>query len=87
MLQFIDIARLIASSLSNLVSNISEGIHKTKCEYGHNDIKCETYRIKYNYWDCFLEYTNFKHDLIEFKCLCCNINYQQIWWKVKGMIF
>ena len=34
MLQFIDIARLIASSLSNLVSNISEGIHKTKCEYG-----------------------------------------------------
>ena len=74
-LQFIDIARLIASSLSNLVGNLSEGTHKTKCEYGHNDIKCETYRIKYNYWDCFLEYTNFKHDLIEYKYLRCNRNY------------
>ena len=26
---------------------------------------------------CFLEYTNFKDYLIEFKCLCCNKNYQQ----------
>ena len=24
----------------------------------------------------FLEYTNFKGDLIEYKCLCCNKNYQ-----------
>ena len=28
--------------------------------------KCETGGI-----------TNFKHDLIEYKCLCCNKNYQQ----------
>ena len=27
--------------------------------------------------DCFLEYTNFKDDLIEYRCLCCNKNYQQ----------
>ena len=32
--------------------------------------------IKYNYYDCFLEYTNFKDDLVEYKCLCCNKNYQ-----------
>ena len=28
------------------------------------------------YCDCFLEYTNFKDDLIEYKCLSCNKNYQ-----------
>ena len=39
--------------------------------------KCETCRIKYKYCDCFLEYTNFKNDLIEFKCLCRNKYYQQ----------
>ena len=29
----------------------------------------------WNYCYCFLEYTNFKDDLIEYKCLCCNKNY------------
>ena len=38
-LQFIDIARVMASSLSNLVD---EGIHKNKCKYRHDDRKCET---------------------------------------------
>ena len=33
--------------------------------------------MKYKYCDCFLEYTNCKDDLIEYKCLCCNKNYQQ----------
>ena len=37
------------------------------------DKKCETCRA----CDCFLEYTDFKDDLIEYKCLCCNKNYQQ----------
>ena len=27
--------------------------------------KCETYGIKYKVCDCFLEYTNFKDDLIK----------------------
>ena len=31
----------------------------------------------YKYCDCFLEYTDFKDDLIQYKCLCCNKNYQQ----------
>ena len=38
--------------------------------------KCETCGIKYKYCDCFLEYMNFKDDLIEYKCFCCNKNYQ-----------
>ena len=76
-LQFIDSARFVTSSLSSLVSNLSEGIHRIKCKYGHDDKKCETCGIKNKYCDCSLEYTNFKHDLIEFKCLCCNKRYQR----------
>ena len=64
-------------SLSNLVNNFSQGIHKIKCKYGHDDKKCETGRIKYKYCDCFLKYIDFKNDLMEYKCLCCNKNYQQ----------
>ena len=29
----------MASSLSNLVNNFSEEIHKMKCKYGHDDKK------------------------------------------------
>ena len=76
MLQFIDSARFTASSLSNLANNLSEGIHRTKSKYGHDDKRCETCEIKYKYCDCFLEYTNFKDELIEYKCLYCNKNYQ-----------
>ena len=38
-LQFIDSARFMASSLSNLVTNLFEGIHRIKCKYGHDDKK------------------------------------------------
>ena len=76
-LQFIDSAKFMASSLSNLVNDLSEGIHRIKCKHGYNDKKCETCEIKYKHFDCFLEYTNFKDDLIEYKCLSCNKIYQQ----------
>ena len=76
-LQFINSTGFMACSLSNLVNNLSDGIHKIKCKYNHNDTKCETYRITYKVCDCFLEYTDFKDDLIEYKYLCCNKNYQQ----------
>ena len=62
--------------LSNRVNNLSEGIHRIKCIFGHDDKKCETCGINYKYCDCFLGYTNFKDNLIECKCLCCNKNYQ-----------
>ena len=45
----------IASSLSHPVNNLSKGIRKIKCKYGHDDKKSETCVIKNKYWDCFLE--------------------------------
>ena len=33
----------MASSLSYLVKNLFEGIHRTKCKYGHDDKKYETW--------------------------------------------
>ena len=69
-MQFIDSARFMASSLSNLANNLSEGIDRIKCKFGHNNKKCEKCGIKYKYCNSFLEYTNFKDDLIEYKCMC-----------------
>ena len=66
----------MASSLSNLVNNLAAGIHRVKCKNEYNNKKCETCGIKYR--DCdFLEYTNFRDNLIEYQCLCCNKNYQK----------
>ena len=63
----------MASSVSNLVYNLADWIHKIKCKYGHDDKKkCEICGIKYNNFDWLNEYTNFKDDLIEYKCLYCN---------------
>ena len=67
----------MASSLSSLVNNLSEGIHKIKCKHRRNDKICETCGIKYRYCDCILEYTDFKDDLIEYKYLWCKKKYQQ----------
>ena len=60
--QFIDSARCMVSSLSNLVYNLAEVIHKIKC-------------TKYN--TCCLEHINTKDDLIEFKCLYYSKIYQK----------
>ena len=49
----------MASSLSNLVDNLAEEIHKAKCK------DC----------DCFLKYESFKSNLIKYKCLSCNKDY------------
>ena len=62
----------MASSLSNLVNNLSEGSHIIKCKYRHNDKKCETCgKIKYKYCECVLD------DFIECKSFCCKNSYQQ----------
>ena len=53
-LQFIDGARFMTSSLSNLLNNLPEGLHRIKCKLGHEDKKCETCGIKYKYCDFFL---------------------------------
>ena len=60
-IKFIDSARFMASSLSNLVDNLAEGVHKTKCK------DC----------DCFLEYKRIKKNLIKYKCLSCNKDYSK----------
>ena len=41
-LQFIKSARFMVSSLSNVVNNLSEGVHKIKCKYQSNNKKSET---------------------------------------------
>ena len=49
-LQSTNSARFMASSLSNLANNLSDGIHRSKCKFGHGDKKCETKcGIKYKY--------------------------------------
>ena len=63
-LRIINGARFMASSLSNLVSNLSKGLHRIKCKLGHDNEKCETCGSKCKYCDCFRKYTNFKDDLI-----------------------
>ena len=49
----------MTTSLSNIVDNLAEGIHKIKCKN----------------WDCFLEYKSVKENLIKYKCLSCNKYY------------
>ena len=53
----------MASSLSNLINNLSEGIDRIKCKlrYDYKNVK----RVQLNISDCFLEYINFKDDLTE----------------------
>ena len=58
-IKFIDSARFMASSLSNLVGNLTEEIHTTKCK------DC----------DCFFEYERVKDILIKYECLSCNKDY------------
>ena len=72
-------ARLMASSLSNLVNNHSEGIHKIKCKFWHYGKKYETCGIKHKYCSYFLEYTKFKDDLTDYKCSCSNYEPGNIW--------
>ena len=46
----------MATSLSNLVDNLTEVIHKIKCKDS----------------DYFLEYESAKDNLVKYKCLSCN---------------
>ena len=66
----------MTSSSFNLFNNLSEVIHKFKCKYRHDNKRCKTSRIKYKCCNSFLEYRIFKDDLIEYKYLFCNKNYQ-----------
>ena len=84
-LQLTDSARFMAIFLSNLLNNLSEVIHTIICKFRNNHTKCET--CGYKYCDCFLEYTHFRGDLVEQKCLLEQKLSTQVWWKVREMIF
>ena len=86
-LEFIDRAKVMTSSLSNLVNIISEGLHRIKRKLGHNNKKYETCGIKYKYCDCFLEYKIFKNDLIEYRCLVWKKNCQPKFYEKLKEIF
>ena len=58
-IKFIDSARFMGTSLSNLIDNLTEVIHNIKSK------DC----------DCFLEYESVKDNLIKYKGLSCNKNY------------
>ena len=47
------------------------------CKYKHGNKKCEKYGNKDKDCECCLEYTSVRGDLIEYKCLRCNKNYQK----------
>ena len=75
-LQIIDIPWFMAGLWSNLVNNLADGIHEIK--YGHDSKKSHTCTVRYKDYDWFLEYRNVKDNLIAYKCLCCNKNYQKM---------
>ena len=76
-MQFIDSARFMASSLSNHVNNLADGIHKIRCTYRHDNKKYETWGVKYKDCKCCLEYAIVKNSVIEYKFLCCNWKYRK----------
>ena len=74
--KFIDRAKFMASSLSNLVDNLAERIHKIKCKNWNDNKICKTCRIKCKNFECCLEHTNVKN-LISLKCFFCKRSYQK----------
>ena len=67
-LQFIDSARCMVSSLSNLVNNLSERLHRIKCKSQH-DKNLKYVELNISIGHVFFEYANFKDDLINCNCL------------------
>ena len=53
-----------------------EGTHRIKCKYRHNDKNVRLVELDLSIATVFFECINFKGDLIEYKCLCCNKNHQ-----------
>ena len=60
-MKFIDSCRFMSTSLSNLVSNLSGGVHNYKCT------DCKSY----------LDYMTTKDDQLIFRCFRCKKNYKK----------
>ena len=61
-MKFIISLIFMGTSLSKLVDNLKEEIHRTKCRN----------------WDCFLEYESVKDNFIIYKFLSCNRDYSSM---------
>ena len=59
-LQFIDSARFMASSLSDLVNNLSEGVHRIKFKFGHDDEKVKLVELNISIATVFLNIQTLK---------------------------
>ena len=60
-IRFKDSYRFMSSSLSNLVNNLSEGLHSEKCAHGKSH----------------LDYMSIKDGKLIFRCFRCKINYEK----------
>ena len=80
-LKIFDSARFMASSLSNLFNNRSQVIHKIKYKTDAMIKYVKLGELNVSILTVFFGYTNFKDGLIEYKCLCCNKNYQQMFYE------
>ena len=61
----------MANSLWDLANNLSEGIHRIKCKYGHDNKNVKLVELSISIATVFFEYSNLKDDLIQYKCLSC----------------
>ena len=68
-LKSIDNTRFMASSLSNPVNNLAEGIHKIKCKQGLDEKNAKLVERNTK--------TTSDDNLIEYMYLCYNRNYQK----------
>ena len=60
MLQFIDSARFMPSSSSDLVNNLSAEIPRNKCKYGHDDKKVKLSEFNISIASVFLNVQDLK---------------------------
>ena len=65
----------MTNSLSNLVNNLPEGLHRIRCTLGNEGTKCESCGIKYKYCHCF--FFNIQTLKIITNFLSCSKSYQQ----------
>ena len=61
----------MANSLWNLANNLSEGIYRITCKYGHDDKNVKLVELSISIATVFFGYPNLKDDLIQYKCLSC----------------
>ena len=68
-IKFIDSMQFMATSLSNLVDNLTEGIHKIRCKDCNYFLEYESQSNRVSL------IVSVKNSLIKYKCLSCNKDY------------